>query len=250
MRFNNREMIHISHSNPVLEGRMSYAKLSNGYSSKGFKERWFRLKYNLLFYFKINGFGQVDLHQPAGVFVLENSFVRLENNMPGTLFSFSLSFKDEPDKKYIISSQSEDHVHQWIKCIQCSTLVIKNNDLIHFLIHPKEKYDEAFNLLLNDIYTYMQMQINILTSQLLFIGFDLFLLVSTSLSAYILRKEFIKLDPLLMYPEEGKKIGRTKRSAADGDDNDLFFNLPTDPLPPPRQKHDVCKTAELNLIEL
>lgn len=57
-------------------------------------------------------------------------------------------------------------------------------------------------------------------------------------------------DPLLMYPEEGKKIGRTKRSAADGDDNDLFFNLPTDPLPPPRHKHDVCKTAELNLIEL
>ncbi|CAH1709792.1 pleckstrin homology domain-containing family J member 1-like [Aphis gossypii] len=199
MRFNNREMIHISHSNPVLEGRMSYAKLSNGYSSKGFKERWFRLKYNLLFYFKINGFGQVDLHQPAGVFVLENSIVRLENNMPGTLFSFSLSFKDEPDKKYIISSQSEDHVHQWIKCIQCST------------------------------YEYMRTRMTTIQKKIV---------------------ELTGRDPLLMYPEEGKKIGRTKRSAADGDDNDLFFNLPTDPLPPPRQKHDVCKTAELNLIEL
>jgi hypothetical protein len=53
-----------------------------------------------------------------------------------------------------------------------------------------------------------------------------------------------------MYPEEGKKIGRTKRSAADGDDNDLFFNLPTNPLPPPRHKHDACKTVESNLIEL
>ncbi|KAL5239924.1 hypothetical protein ACI65C_007334 [Semiaphis heraclei] len=199
MRFNNKEMVHISHSNPVLEGRMSYAKMSNGYTSKGFKERWFRLKYNLLFYFKINGFGQVDLHQPAGVFVLENSIVRLENNMPGTLFSFSLSFKDEPDKKYIISSQSEDHVHQWIKCIQSST------------------------------YEYMRTRM-------------------TSIQKKIV--ELTGRDPLLMYPEEGKKIGRTKRSAADGDGGDLFFNPPTDPLPPPRHKHDADKTADLNLIEL
>lgn len=36
MRFNNKELIHVSHSNPILEGRMSYAKLSNGYPpSKG-----------------------------------------------------------------------------------------------------------------------------------------------------------------------------------------------------------------------
>ncbi|XP_022172950.1 pleckstrin homology domain-containing family J member 1-like isoform X2 [Myzus persicae] len=199
MRFNNKEMIHVSHSNPALEGRMSYAKMSNGYASKGFKERWFRLKYNLLFYFKINGFGQVDLHQPAGVFVLENSIVRLENNMPGTLFSFSLSFKDEPDKKYIISSQSEDHVHQWIKCIQSST------------------------------YEYMRTRM-------------------TSIQKKIV--ELTGRDPLLMYPEEGKKIGRTKRSVADEDDSDLFFNPPTDPLPPPRHKHDASKTAVSNLIEL
>ncbi|XP_050422276.1 pleckstrin homology domain-containing family J member 1-like [Adelges cooleyi] len=121
MRFNSKELIHVSHSNPVLEGRMSYAKLSNGYPTKGFKERWFRLKHNLLFYFKMNSVGHVELHQPAGVFVLENSVVRLENNIPGTLFSFSLSFNDDPDKKYIISSQSEDHVHHWIKTIRCAT---------------------------------------------------------------------------------------------------------------------------------
>lgn len=41
MRFNNKELIHISHSNPILEGRMSYAKLSNGYSSKGKNEFFF-----------------------------------------------------------------------------------------------------------------------------------------------------------------------------------------------------------------
>lgn len=29
----------------------------------GFKERWFRLKYNLLFYFKINGCGQINLDE-------------------------------------------------------------------------------------------------------------------------------------------------------------------------------------------
>lgn len=49
MRFNNKEMIHISHSNPVFEGRMSYAKLSNGYSSKG--------NYGLRVLFSNNTFG-------------------------------------------------------------------------------------------------------------------------------------------------------------------------------------------------
>lgn len=40
----------------------------------GYKERWFRLKYNLLFYFKINGYGQVDLHQVNKINVLNNYF--------------------------------------------------------------------------------------------------------------------------------------------------------------------------------
>jgi len=206
MRFNNKELIHISHSNPILEGRMSYAKLSNGYSSKGFKERWFRLKYNLLFYFKINGCGQIDLQQPAGVFVLENSIVRLENSLPGTLFSFSLSFKDEPDKKYVISSYSEDHVHQWVKCIQCST------------------------------YEYMRSQVS------------------------LIQKKIVKLtgrDPLLMYPEEGKKIGRTKSLMDEpaAKDCDFYYSMRTmtmTPLPPTRQNRQEIggKTSSNNLIEL
>ncbi|VVC32034.1 Pleckstrin homology domain,PH domain-like [Cinara cedri] len=199
MRFNNKELIHVSHSNPVLEGRMSYAKLS-GHVSKGFKERWFRLKYNLLFYFKINGYGQVDLQQPAGVFVLENSIVRLENNIPGTLFSFSLSFKDDPDKKYIISSQSEEHVHQWIKSIQCST------------------------------YEYMRSQLSLIQNRIL---------------------KLSGRDPLLMYPEEGKKIGRMQNMVEEKDCDFYYTTKTMVPLPPPRHKlQDTGKMSNFNLIEL
>ncbi|XP_050540754.1 pleckstrin homology domain-containing family J member 1-like [Daktulosphaira vitifoliae] len=193
MRFNSKELIHVSHSNPILEGRMSYAKLSNGYPSKGFKERWFKLKYNLLFYFKINCVGHAVLNQPAGVFVLENSVVRPENNIPGTFFSFSLSFKDEPDKKYIISSQSEDHVQNWINCIQSAT------------------------------YEYMRTQLSTLQNKILILSGK---------------------DPLLLYPEDSKKINQSNTNEF------VYKNLKPAPRPPPRHKSESVNSNTVNLIEL
>lgn len=56
-----------------------------------FKERWFRLINNYLFYFKISEMGTFDSKNPAGVFVMENSSIQMEHG-PNVTFSFSISF--------------------------------------------------------------------------------------------------------------------------------------------------------------
>lgn len=56
-----------------------------------FKERWFRLINNYLFYFKISEMGKFDTKQPAGVFIMENSSVQMEHGHHIS-FSFSISF--------------------------------------------------------------------------------------------------------------------------------------------------------------
>lgn len=56
-----------------------------------FKERWFRLINNYLFYFKISEMGKFDTKNPAGVFVMENSSIQMEHG-PNVSFSFSISF--------------------------------------------------------------------------------------------------------------------------------------------------------------
>nr|XP_018903124.1 PREDICTED: pleckstrin homology domain-containing family J member 1-like [Bemisia tabaci] len=114
MRVNDKCLIEYSLSQPDFEGRLNYKKIVNGgsYSQKGFKERWFKLKANLLFYFKINDLGQIE-KQPSGLFVLENSRVQSESSA-GLPFAFSISFRDDSDRKHILSARTEDNVSQWI----------------------------------------------------------------------------------------------------------------------------------------
>lgn len=61
-------------------------------------------------------------------------------------------------------------------------------------------------------------------------------------------------DPLLMYPEEGKKIGHVNDTADDqsggSDPLSYYPSTTTTPLPPPRHKPDGGKSSNFNLIEL
>lgn len=86
-----------------------------------FKERWFKLRGNLFFYFRINEFGQIDDKQPAGVFILENGHVQLESTLGGIPFAFSIVFRDEPERKHIFSGRSEAHVFQWVATLKKAT---------------------------------------------------------------------------------------------------------------------------------
>ncbi|XP_034247003.1 sesquipedalian-1-like [Thrips palmi] len=121
MRFNEREAAEVLNGPIDLEGRLNFRKLCPGsYSQPAFKERWFKLKGNLLFYFRINEMGRVETKQPSGLIVLENCSVQPEGNS-GVPFAFSLSFGDEPDKKIIFAGRSEDHVQQWINALKQSS---------------------------------------------------------------------------------------------------------------------------------
>ncbi|XP_063616816.1 uncharacterized protein LOC134790006 [Cydia splendana] len=122
MKCNVRELAHLSDQPCVIEGRLNYKKVSNGgYRNQAvFKERWFRLINNYLFYFKISEMGKFDTKNPAGVFVMENSSIQMEHG-PNISFSFSISFIDEPEKRHVFAARAEDNVVQWvIKLRECS----------------------------------------------------------------------------------------------------------------------------------
>ncbi|XP_028176352.1 uncharacterized protein LOC114364402 [Ostrinia furnacalis] len=122
MKCNIRELAHLSDQPCIIEGRLNYKKITNGgYRSQAvFKERWFRLINNYLFYFKISEMGKFDTKNPAGIFVLENSSIQMEHGQ-SIPFSFSISFIDEPEKRHVFAARAEDNVVQWvIKLRECS----------------------------------------------------------------------------------------------------------------------------------
>lgn len=130
MRFNDRELAEIGVGAVALEGRLNHRRPASGnFSQSGFKERWFKLKSNLLFYFRINELGKIDSKQPAGVFVLENSNIQYEMGI-GIPFAFSITFRDEPDRKHIFSGRSESHVQQWVVAMKQATYEYWRSQLI------------------------------------------------------------------------------------------------------------------------
>ncbi|XP_067002267.2 pleckstrin homology domain-containing family J member 1 [Anabrus simplex] len=130
MRFNDKELAEIGIGPVDLEGRLNHRRPTSGnFSQSGFKERWFKLKANLLFYFRINEVGKIDYKQPAGVFVLENSNIQYEMGT-GIPFAFSVTFRDEPDRKHMFSGRSESHIQQWVVAMKQATYEYWRSQLI------------------------------------------------------------------------------------------------------------------------
>ncbi|XP_038207763.1 uncharacterized protein LOC119829365 [Zerene cesonia] len=127
MKCNLKELALLSDKPCIMEGRLNYKKISGNYRNQtAYKERWFRLINNYLFYFKISEMGNFDTKTPAGVFVMENSSIQMEHGHHIS-FSFSISFIDEPDKRHIFAARSEDNVVQWVlKLRQCSYEYLRN----------------------------------------------------------------------------------------------------------------------------
>ncbi|XP_047024745.1 sesquipedalian-1-like [Helicoverpa zea] len=130
MKCNIRELAHLSDQPCVIEGRLNYKKVSNGgYRNQAvFKERWFRLINNYLFYFKISEMGKFDTKSPAGMFVLENSSIQMEHGQ-SIPFSFSISFIDEPEKRHVFAARAEDNVVQWVMKLRESSYEYLRNRL-------------------------------------------------------------------------------------------------------------------------
>ncbi|XP_035442076.2 sesquipedalian-1 [Spodoptera frugiperda] len=130
MKCNIRELAQLSDQPCVIEGRLNYKKISNGsYRNQTvFKERWFRLINNYLFYFKISEMGKFDTKCPAGMFVLENSSIQMEHGQ-SIPFSFSISFIDEPEKRHVFAARAEDNVVQWVMKLRQSSYEYLRNRL-------------------------------------------------------------------------------------------------------------------------
>lgn len=124
MKFNEKELADLSCGTADLEGRLNHKRAHKS----GSKERWFKLKYNLLFYFNINELGQIDSRQAAGVIVLENYSINLD--MFEGAFAFSISFRDEHEKRHILSCRSEDQVEQWVAALKQASYEYWRSQLI------------------------------------------------------------------------------------------------------------------------
>ncbi|XP_003427939.1 pleckstrin homology domain-containing family J member 1 isoform X2 [Nasonia vitripennis] len=113
MKFNCKELAEIYFGPAELEGRLHHKRSHKS----GFKERWFKLRYNFLFYHNTNEFGQADGIQPSGVIILENCNIK-PDVVRESCFAFSIVFNDEPQKCHILSGRSESQIEQWMNAIK------------------------------------------------------------------------------------------------------------------------------------
>ena len=97
----------------------SLAKTANNVNDG--RERWFRIKANLLFYFKLTPEKRKPTlpgTEPLGVLVLEHFHFQKEGFEEVTRQTigknqFSLIFADEPDKKHFFIAENQQRVSQW-----------------------------------------------------------------------------------------------------------------------------------------
>ncbi|XP_066247037.1 pleckstrin homology domain-containing family J member 1-like [Euwallacea similis] len=125
MRFNDKEIAKNSEDKSDLEGVLQHMKpqsneWSDWYQQPSFKERYFKLKANLLFYSRINE------PETLGVLVLENLHVAYEHPHKGIPFTFSLTFKvndklRDNEAKHIFSCRCEADVNTWVSALKTAS---------------------------------------------------------------------------------------------------------------------------------
>ena len=120
MRWNEQEVSQLAQQTPEWEGRLNYrppTKSRGPFSSSSSdpRDRWFRLRANCLFYFRLSAMsGRPPLGaEPMGVLILERFHVQKEGFESGNVNSFSIIFSDEPGKKHIFIAETERHARQW-----------------------------------------------------------------------------------------------------------------------------------------
>ena len=130
MRYNENELVaELAFRTPDWEGKLTYKppKSSGGFGSRGsdFKERWFRLKANCLFYWRMpNGNEEGRPSPPSsgtdpmGCIILEGSHVQQEGFATQSVHAFSIVFADEPERKHLFLAETARHVMQWVSVLK------------------------------------------------------------------------------------------------------------------------------------
>ncbi|XP_064387064.1 inositol polyphosphate-4-phosphatase type I A-like isoform X2 [Halichondria panicea] len=118
MKFNDKELAKWSTMfTPDKEGLLEKKGAGKG---QGYKQRWFRLKGNLLFYFKVDDCGGWEKNDPVGVIVLERVHVDRVHNETRP-YSFVLQFENDDSRTYFLSAHSEVELESWIITIKMSS---------------------------------------------------------------------------------------------------------------------------------
>ncbi|XP_068229974.1 sesquipedalian-1-like isoform X2 [Palaemon carinicauda] len=155
MRVNSCELIEFAVAAGEQEGRLTHKPPPRTLYDTAYKERWFKLRANCLFYYRLNEFGGVDKNEnvkrkvylfatkdgneptqeenklprsyiskgktcswlkPSGVFILENCEVKREEDADAP-FGFAIKWKDDPERKHMFFAQNEQCVHTWVSKI-------------------------------------------------------------------------------------------------------------------------------------
>lgn len=125
MKYNDRELAKIVENKTDLEGVMHHMKppekdWSEWYQRPSFKERYFKLLNNSLFYYRIGE------DEPLGVLIIENAQVAYERPHRGIPFAFSLTFKvnnrfRDDEAKHIFSCRCEKDVNNWVAALKTAS---------------------------------------------------------------------------------------------------------------------------------
>lgn len=138
MRFNSEDLAEFAAQAGDHEGRLTHKPPSRTLYDTAYKERWFKLKANFLFYYRLNEFGGVNKNEPSGVFVLENIEVLRDEDVD-TPFGFIIKWKDDPERKHLFFAKTEASVHAWINKILHASYEHMRAQLIMLRVHIRRK---------------------------------------------------------------------------------------------------------------
>lgn len=125
MKYNDKELTKFGENKPDLQGVLHHMKpqendWSDWYQRLSFKERYFRLINNILFYYRIGE------EEPIGILILENAQVAYERPHKGIPFAFSITFKvndrfRDDEAKHIFSCRCEKDVNMWVSSLKAAS---------------------------------------------------------------------------------------------------------------------------------
>lgn len=119
MKFNERELA--IWSTTLVADREGLLEKKGAGRGQGYKQRWFRLKGNLLFYFRVDDAGQwQETGEPLGMIILERCRVDAYAHETRP-YTFALKFENDDSRSYLLSASSQQELEGWIIAIKAAS---------------------------------------------------------------------------------------------------------------------------------
>ncbi|TRY74688.1 hypothetical protein TCAL_08375 [Tigriopus californicus] len=233
MRFNENEVMALAFQTPEWEGKLQYKAPSRGHTSfsrgSDYKDRWFRLRANCLFYFRLGpgttGSDRPPLGtEPMGLLLLEGSHVEQEGYDLATIHAFSIAFPNEggvgSGKRHLFLADSGLHLRQWISALKTARYDRLREKLVHLQIKIRNRTGK---------------------DPLMGTGFEYNHLFTTSLPSQVIVPNFFSEEGQGQSPKAKPRKAKIKSN---------FQSHVVERWEPPRPEHELeTQLAEVNLKE-